>query len=104
MSSAANLSEAQRSVVMDLAQKTVIAVTNARLRADVDDSTLVIHSYCKEAMEITGCDLGTAWALLFSAALANFSDAIIDISRLQETTPAHVLAEWALSFEQAGML
>lgn len=103
MSSTATLTEEQRIFVMELAQKTVIGVTNARLRGDINDSTLVIQSYCEEVMRATECDLGTAWAMLFSSTLANFSDAIVDLARLRHLSPEAMLSEWAISFELASM-
>lgn len=89
--------------VMALASKTVFAVTNTRIRGDVEEADAMFGHYLKDA-QAAGVSLAMAWALLTSAAINEFTVAVTVMANERGVLPEVVLSESAIAHAREARL
>lgn len=88
----------QREVLDTEAHKVVFGAANGRLRDNIADVTVLLASYSEHALELE-VPLQEAWALLFGAAVTEFTDAVEDLADEHGMSPSAELADRALAFQ-----
>lgn len=88
----------QREALEAEAHRVVFGSANARLRNEVTDVLALLTGYNEIAIN-HGVPSAEAWALLFGAAVTEFTDALEDLADQHGQSPAAELADRALAFQ-----